>query len=255
MELVGDFRSTDPISKGCYGDWFLYSYMDLCQLRQHVIHLPPYWSEIPAPLAPSYLQAKQLKATKQSPLWAMTPNLVVESPKTKHSGGKGRHHHSLRHGSNTSTPKCPDSTSAKKPFSSKEPVPKEQNKSPRSHGSRKCGCSPSLSTESVGCKWKEAHTEDTHKLNSTLSISSSGFDGFCSPMGSHSKATELQPPSITSTPLGLGTPRQWRSTSKESRCSLALLYTSPGFNLPKSFLSESQGPLLALMTSITIHTV
>ena len=51
-------------------------------------------------------------------------------------------------------------------------------------------------------------------------------------MGSHSKATELQPPSITSTLLGLGTPRQWQSTSKESRHSLASLYTSPGFNLP-----------------------
>ena len=29
MELVGDFRSTDPIFKGCYGDSFLYSNMDL----------------------------------------------------------------------------------------------------------------------------------------------------------------------------------------------------------------------------------
>ena len=29
MELVGDFRSTDPIFKGCYGDSFLYTDMDL----------------------------------------------------------------------------------------------------------------------------------------------------------------------------------------------------------------------------------
>ena len=29
MELVGDFRSTDPIFKGCYGDSFLYSDVDL----------------------------------------------------------------------------------------------------------------------------------------------------------------------------------------------------------------------------------
>ena len=29
MELVGDFRSTDPIFKGCYGDSFLYSNMNL----------------------------------------------------------------------------------------------------------------------------------------------------------------------------------------------------------------------------------
>ena len=151
---------------------------------------------------------------------------------TKHSGSKGGHHHSLGRGSNTSTLKCPDSTSAKKPSSSKEPVPKEQDKSPRSHGSRKCGCSPSPSAESDRCKQKEAHTEDTHELNSTLPISSSRFDGFRSPMGSHSKATELHPPSITSTPLGLGAPQQWQSTSEESRHLPALLYTSPGFNLP-----------------------
>ena len=160
----------------------------------------------------------------------MTPNPAVESPKTKCSSGKGGHHHSMGHGSNTSTLKHPDSTSAKKPSSSKEPAPEEQDKSPSSHGSHKCGRSPSLSAESVRHKRKGAHTEDTHKLNSTLPISSSGFDSFCSPMGSHSEATELQPLSITSTP-GLGAPRQWQSTSKESRHSLALLYTSPGFNL------------------------
>ena len=51
-------------------------------------------------------------------------------------------------------------------------------------------------------------------------------------MGSHSEATELHPPSITLTPLGLGTPRQCQSTSEESQHSLASLYTSPGFNLP-----------------------
>ena len=169
---------------------------------------------------------------KWSPLWVTTPNPSVESPKTKCSGSKGRHHRSLGCGSNTSTPKRPDSTSAKKPSSSKKPAPKEQDKSPRSHSSHKQGHSPSWSTESVGSKQKEAHTEDTCTLNSTLPISSSGFDGFRSPTGSHSKVTKLQPPSITSTPLGLGTPRQWQSMSEESRCSLASLYTSPGFNLP-----------------------
>ena len=124
MELVGDFRSTDPIFKGCYGNSFLYSDVDLGRLRWCGIHLPPYWSEIPAPLAPSYLQAKQPKATKQSPPWATTPNPAVESPNTKCSGRKGGHHHSSGRGSNTSTPKHPDSTSAKKPSSSKKPVPK-----------------------------------------------------------------------------------------------------------------------------------
>ena len=56
MELVGDFRLIDPIFKGCYGNSFLYSDMDLGQLRQHGIHLPPYQSEILAPPAPFYLQ-------------------------------------------------------------------------------------------------------------------------------------------------------------------------------------------------------
>ena len=103
MELMGDFRSTDPIFKGCYGDLFLYSDMDLGQLRWRDIHLSPYWGEIPTPLAPSYLQAKQFKAMKRSPPWAAMPNAAAESPKTKCSGSKGGHHHGSRCGSNTST--------------------------------------------------------------------------------------------------------------------------------------------------------
>ena len=206
--------------------------MDLGQLRWREIHLPHYQDEILAPPAPSYLQAKQSKVTNQSPPWAVTPSIALESPKPKFSGSKGRHHCSSGHCSNTSIPKHPDSTSAKKPSSSKEPVLKEQDKSPRSHSSCKHGRSPSPSAKSDGRKQKEAHTKDTHELNSTLPISSSEFDGFCRPTGSHSEATELLPPSITLTPLGLCTPRQWQSTSKESRHSLALLYTSPGFNLP-----------------------
>ena len=209
MDLVGDFRSMDPIFKGCYGDSFLYNDMDLGQLRWHGVHLPPYWSEIQAPLAPSYLQARQPKATKWSSPRAVTPNPAVESPKAKCSGSKGEHHHTSECSSNTLTLKCPDSTTAKKPSSSKEPAPNEQEKSPRVHSSCKCGHSPCPSTESVGCKWKEVHTEDTCALNSTLPISSSVFDGFCSPRGSHSDETELLPPSIALTPLGLGAPRQW----------------------------------------------
>ena len=58
MKLMGDFRSMDPIFKGCYGDSFLYSDVDLGQLQWLDMHLPPYWGEIPTPLAPSYLQAK-----------------------------------------------------------------------------------------------------------------------------------------------------------------------------------------------------
>ena len=196
------------------------------------IHLPPYQSEILAPPTPSYLQAKQPKAMKWSPPRAMTRNPAVESPKAKRSSSKGGHHHSSGRGSNTSTPKCPDSTSAKKPSSSKEPAPNEQDKSPRSCCSCKHGHSPSPSAKSVGRKCKEVRTEDTHALNSTLPISSSRFNSFCSLTGSHHNVTKLEPPSITSTPLGLGASCQWRSTSKESRHSLASLYTSPGFNFP-----------------------
>ena len=97
------------------------------------------------------LQARQPKAMKWSPPRAATPTQSVESPKAKRSGHKGGPHHSSGYSSNTSTPKCPNSTSAKKPSSSKEPASNEQEKSPRARGSCKCGCSPSLSTESVQC--------------------------------------------------------------------------------------------------------
>ena len=128
---MGDFRSMDPIFKGCYGDSFLYSNVDLGRLQQWEIHLPPYQGEIPTPPASFYLQAKQSEATKRSPMQAMMLTMPAESPKTKSSSGKGGHHHSSGCGLNTSTPKHPDSTSAKKPSSPKEQVPKEQDKSPR----------------------------------------------------------------------------------------------------------------------------
>ena len=176
--------------------------------------------------------ARQPKAMKWSPPRAVTPSPTVESPKTKHAGGKGSPHCGSGCSSNTSTPKHPNSTSTKKPSSSKGPASSEQEKSLRAHGSHKHGCSPSLSTESVRCKWKDVHMEGNRTLNSTLSISSSTFDGFCSPMGSHSDGTKLLPLSITSTPLGLGGPRQWRTMSDESRHSMASIYTNPGFNLP-----------------------
>ena len=131
-----------------------------------------------APPAPSYLQAKQSEATKWSPLWAVMPNPAVESPKTKHSSGKGGHHRSSGHGSNTSTPKHPDSTSAKKPS------PKGTGQVSQELWLSQAWPFPLPSTKSARHKWKEAHTEDTHKLNSTLTISSSGFDGFHSPTGS-----------------------------------------------------------------------
>ena len=126
---------------------------------------------------------------KWSPPRAATPSPPVESPKTKCSGGKGGPHHSSGCSSNMSTPKCPDSTSTKKPSSSKGPASSKQEKSPRAHGSCKCGRSPSPSTESVGCKRKDVCTESNRTLNSTLPISSSAFDGLHSPMGSHSNGT------------------------------------------------------------------
>ena len=185
------------------------------------IHLPPYWGGIPIPPAPSYLQVRQPKVMKQSPPRAATPNPSVESPKTKCFSGKGGPHRCSGCSSNTSTLKQPDSTSAKKPSSFKGPASNEQEKSPRVRVSHKCGHSPSPSAKSVRHKWKDVYTEDTCTLNSTLPVSSSAFDGLCSPMGSHSNATELLPPSITLTPLGLGSPSQWRTMSDKSRHSLA----------------------------------
>ena len=209
MELVGDFWVADTIFKGYYGDSLLYSDAELCQLRQWGIHLPAYQGEIPVLPAPLYQQAREPEMTQQFPPRAATPNPSVESPKTKHSSGKGGPHRSSGCSSNTSTPKHPDSTSAKKPSSSKEPTSNSQEKSPKAHSSHKHGGSPSPSAESVGCKQKDVHMADSCTLNSTLPISSSVFDGLCSPMGSHSDVTELLPPSITSTPLGLAGPRQW----------------------------------------------
>ena len=200
MELVGDFQAADPIFKGCYGGM---------THRQWEIHLPVYRGEIPVPPAPLYWQARVPKVTKQSPPRAATPNPSMESPKTKHSSGKGSPHCSSGCNSNTSTPKHPDSTSARKPSSSKEPTLNSQEKSHRAHGSRKHSCSPSPSTKSVGHKWKDVCSEDSCMLNSTLPVSSSMFDSLCSPIGSHSNVTELLPPSITSASLGLAGPRQW----------------------------------------------
>ena len=232
MELVGDFQAADPIFKGCYGDSLLYSDAELHWLRWWGIHLPAYQGEIPVPPAPSYQQARQPEVTKQSSPRAVTPNPSVESPKTKCSSGKGSLNHSSGCSSNTSTPKHPDSTSAKKPSSSKEPTLNSQEKSPKARSSRKHGHSPSPSAKSVRHKWKDVHTEDTCTLNTTLPISSSVFDGLRSPTGFHSDVTELLPPSITSTPLGLAGPRQWRTMLDKSRQLLASIYTSPNFNFP-----------------------
>ena len=209
MELVGDFRVMDLIFKGCYGGSLLYTGGELDRLRWWGIHLPPYQGEIPTPLAPSYQQASQPKMMKRSPPRAATPSPPVESPKAKRSGGKGGPHCGSGHRSNTSTPKCPNSTSTKKPSSSKGPTSNGQERSPKVQRSCKCGHSPSPSTELVRRKWKDVCMEGRHTLNSTLPVSFSAFDGLRSPMGSHTDGSESLPPYITSTPLGLGSPRQW----------------------------------------------
>ena len=228
MELV----AADLIFNGCYRDSLLYSDAELHWLRWWGFTSLHTGGEIPVLLAPSYWQARQSEARKQSPSKVATPNPFMESPKTKLCSSKGSPHCSSGCSSNTSTPKHPDSTSAKNPSSSKEPTSNSQEKSPTAHGSCKCSCSPSPSAESVRHKWKDVHLEDSRTLNSTLPISSSMFDDLHSPTGSHSNVTELLPPSITSTPLGLAGPRQWQTMPDESRLSLASIYTSLNFNIP-----------------------
>ena len=85
MEMVGDFKATDPIFKGCYRDSLLYSDADLCWLRWQKIHLPTFQGEIPVPPAPCYWQVREPTATTQSPHRVATLAKPAESPKAKWS--------------------------------------------------------------------------------------------------------------------------------------------------------------------------
>ena len=152
MEVVGVFKATDPIFKGCYGDSPLYSEADLARLRRHKVYLPMVQGEIPVPPAPSYRQDREPVVTKQSPHRVAAPDTSVESPKAKCSSSKSRPPQGTGCSSNTSTPKHPDSTSAKKPSCSKESTPDDQVKSPQARSSCKCGHSPSPASGSAGCK-------------------------------------------------------------------------------------------------------
>ena len=165
MGVVGNFRAVDPIFKGCYRDSLLYSEADLAQLRWQKVYLPTFQGEIPMPPAPSYWQVTESAVTKQSLHRAAAPDMSVESPKAKCSSSKSGPPRGSGCSSNTSTPKCPDSTSAKKPSCPKESTPDDQAKSPQACSSHKHGRSPS-------------------------------------PVGSFSNMVELLPPSITSIPLG-----------------------------------------------------
>ena len=130
QEVVGDFRATDPIFKGCYGDSLLYSDADLAQLRWEKVYLPTFQGEIPMPPAPSYQQVREPAVTKQSPHWLAALDTSVESPKVKCSSSKGGPSWDSGHSSNTSTLKSLDSTSAKKPSRPKESTLDNKAKSP-----------------------------------------------------------------------------------------------------------------------------
>ena len=90
MEMVHDFRASDPIFKGCYGDSLLYSDANLHQLRQQGIHLLAFQGEIPMPLASSYQHVREPAVTRQSPHRVAASDTPVESPKAKYSSSKSR---------------------------------------------------------------------------------------------------------------------------------------------------------------------
>ena len=90
MEVVGNFRSMDPIFKVCYRDSLLYSDADLARLRCWKIYLPAFQGEIPVPPAPSYRQVRELAVIKQSPHRVAASDTHVEFPKAKCSNSKSR---------------------------------------------------------------------------------------------------------------------------------------------------------------------
>ena len=150
------------------------------------------------------------------------------------------------------TPRLPNGPTLLQPRS--PPAPKNQpqmvqEKSPKAHSSHKHGHLPSPTIGSAGGKWRELHMEDSGMVDTTLPISSSMFDGFCSPMGSFSDVTELLPLSITSTPLGQAGPRHGCTTSADSRHSSASCFTSLNFNIP-GYPAVGLGSLTPSVSSI-----
>ena len=152
MEVVGDFKVVDPIFKGSYGDSLLYLEDDLAHLRWQKVYLPTFQEEIPMPPALSYWQNREPAAAKQSPCRLAAPDTSVESPKTRCSSSKSGPPWGTGHSSNTSTPKHPDSTSAKKPSHPQESTPDHQVQSLQACSSRKRGYLPSPTAELDGCK-------------------------------------------------------------------------------------------------------
>ena len=156
----------------------------------------------------------------------------AESPKAKCSSSKDGPSRGSGHSSNTSTLKCPDSTSTKKPSHPKDLTPDDQVKSPHARSSCKCSHSPSPTSGSAGHKQRDPHGVDSSTADITLPIGSSTSDTFRSLMASLSNVIEPLAPSITSTPLGKVGPREGRTTSSDSRHSSASLFTSLSFSLP-----------------------
>ena len=205
------------------------------------------------PPAPSYWQVREPAATKQSPHRVAASNIPVESPKAKHSSSKSGPQQGSGCSSNTSTPKCPDSTSTKKPSCPKESTMEDQAKSPSAHSSHKHSRLPSPTSGLAGCKLKDLHREDSSAVNTvdtTLPVSLSMFDAFHSPTDSISDAIEPLPPSITSTPLGQAGLRHGCTTSSDSRHSSALFFASSSFNLP-GYPAFGLGSLTPSVPSIT----
>ena len=104
------------------------------------------------PPTPSYRQSRELVAANQSLHRAAAPDTSVESPKTRCSSSKGGPQRGTGHGSNTSIPKCPDSTSTKKPSHLQESTLDCPAKSLQARSSQKHGHSPSPTAELDGCK-------------------------------------------------------------------------------------------------------
>ena len=247
MEVMGDFRATDPIFKGSYRDSFLYSDDKLLRLRRQKVYLPIFQEEIPVPPTLSYRQSREPATAKQSPHRAAAPDMTVESPKTRHSNSKGEAPQGSGCNSKISTPKRPDSMSAKTPPHPQESTPNPPAKSPQACSSWKHGRSPSPTTELAENKQRGLSMMDSETVDTILPLSSSTF---LSPTGSLSEVVEPLAPSITSTPLGKAGHREGWTISSDSRMSSASLFASSSFNIP-GLPSVGFGSLTPSVPSIT----
>ena len=247
MEVVGDFRTTDPIFKGSYGDSFLYSEDDLVRLRQQKVYLPIFQEEIPVPPTPSYRQSREPGTAKQSLHRVAALDTAVESPKTRRSSSKGGAPWGTGCSSKTSTPKRPDSTLAKTPPHPQESTPDHSAKSLQARSSQKHGHSPSPTTELAESKQRDLSGMASGTVDTTQPLGSSTF---LSPTGSLSEVVGPLAPSITSTPLGKAGHRKGRTVSSDSRLSSTSLFASLSFNIPR-LPSMGFGSLTPSVPSVT----